>query len=116
MKEFVLPYGHGIDIVDLSRPEFDNLDFSKRYMTEKEYLYGLNNFKDNPVAYRNYNASIWSLKEAIVKATNHQVLFSNIEISFTSEAPICLLDNFILYLSVSFEKQYIIASAICYKK
>lgn len=111
-----LPTGFGIDIVDLRRSEFDNLEFAKRYMTKKEYEYGLINYKDNPEAHRRYNAAIWSLKEAIIKATNHKVIFSKIEISLTNEAPVCLLDDFILYLSLSFERECLVSSAISFKK
>lgn len=109
------PTGHGIDIVDLNRNEFNDLEFSKRYMTPAEYEYGKIHFADNQLARRNYNAAIWSLKEAIIKATNHEVIFSKIEIKLTSEAPQCQLENFHLLLSLSFERTMIIASAIAYK-
>lgn len=108
-------FGHGIDIVDLTRPEFNDPNFAKRYMTKNEYNV-CQTLKDEPFKLRNYMASIWSLKEAIIKALNHRLLFSEIEILFTSEAPQCLVNGYQLFLSVSFEKQYIIASAISIKK
>ena len=109
----MLPFGHGIDIVDSTRPEFDNLKFAKRYMTENEYKVALS--INNSFQLRNYMASIWSIKEAIIKAINHQFIFSEIDIKFTSEAPQCFLEGYKLFISVSYEKQYIIASVISYK-
>lgn len=107
--------GHGIDIVDLTRDEFNDPLFAKRYMTKKEYDVCLKICHDS-LKLRNYMASIWSLKEAIIKALNHQLIFSEIEIQFTSEAPKCEVIGYQLFLSVSFERQYIIASAISVKK
>ena len=109
----MLPFGHGVDIVDLTRHEFDDPNFAKRYMTQQEYEVCQKIQDKNEL--RNYMASIWSIKEAIIKAINHQFIFSEINIKFTSEAPICELEGYKLFISVSFEKQFIIASAISYK-
>lgn len=105
--------GLGIDIVDLSRHEFDDRQFAKRYMTKLEY----ENFLccESKQAQRNYMGCIWSLKEAIIKAINHEYLFSEIEIILTKEAPMCQLKNHTLFLSVSFEKTIVVAIAIGFK-
>ncbi len=105
--------GLGIDIADLNRHEFDDRQFAKRYMTKVEY----ENFLccESEQAQRNYMGCIWSLKEAIIKAVNHEYLFSEIEIVLTKEAPICKLKNHTLFLSVSFEKTLVVAIAIGFK-
>lgn len=79
--------GLGIDIVDLTRNEFDDLNFAKRFMTKNEYAIFLS--KDSELGKRNYMGCIWSLKEAIIKATNHEFIFSDIDVALTSEAPVC---------------------------
>lgn len=107
MKKF--KYTHGIDIIELSRQELNNFKFAKRFMTNNEY----NNFlliKNNNEK-RKYMASIWCLKEAIIKATNHKYLFSEINITLSyNKEPICNILN--INLSISYEINYIIASAI----
>lgn len=105
--------GLGIDIVDLTRNEFDNLEFAKRFMTENEYKVFLT--KETEISKKNYMGCIWSLKEAIIKATNHEFIFSDIDIVMTSEAPICNLKGHKLFLSISFEKTLIVAIAIGFK-
>lgn len=105
-------FGIGIDVVDLNRPEFETIGFFKRYMTPKEYQVIANN---NNVSAQ-YYAGIWSLKEAIIKATNHQFNIQDISIEFTSESPICYLPGYKLFLSISYEKQIAIAIAICFKE
>lgn len=105
--------GLGIDIVDLNRNEFLDEKFAKRYMTELEY----SNFLkcDTRTSRLNYMGCIWALKEAIIKAVNHEFIFSEIEIVLTKEAPVCQLKNHKLFLSVSFEKTMVVAIAIGYK-
>lgn len=105
--------GLGIDIVDLTRNEFDDLNFAKRFMTKNEYAIFLS--KDSELGKRNYMACIWSLKEAIIKATNHEFIFSDIDVALTSEAPVCNLKGHKLFLSVTFEKTLIVAIAIGFK-
>lgn len=104
-------YGIGIDVVDLTRSEFETPGFFQRYMTPKEYEIVANN---NVSA--QYYAGIWSLKEAIIKATNHQFNIQDISIEFTKEAPICHLPGYQLFLSISYEKQIAVAIAICFKE
>lgn len=106
--------GHGIDIVSLKRPEIRGYKLAKRFMTKNEYNYGLSlNSKTQEQC--NYVAGIWSLKEAVIKATNHSYLFSEIEIQILNQkAPVCHLKNHKLLLSLSYEKDYAIASAIAY--
>lgn len=105
--------GLGIDIVDLTRSEFDDFEFAKRFMTKSEYDVFLT--KDSDFSKRNYMGCIWSLKEAIIKATNHEFIFSDINILLTSEAPICNLKGHRLFLSMTFEKTLIVAIAIGFK-
>lgn len=105
--------GLGIDIVDITREEFNDLNFAKRFMTEKEYKFFL--LKDSDFSKRNYMGCVWALKEAIIKATNHEFIFSEISIELTNEAPICNLKGHKLFLSVTFEKEFIVAIAIGFK-
>lgn len=104
---------HGIDIIQLNREELKDLSFAKRFMTINEYKVFLslgNNFDQQ----KRYTAAIWSLKEAIIKATNHKFLFSKIEINLNNDAaPKCNIDN--INLSLSYEIDYIIGSAIYIK-
>lgn len=105
--------GLGIDIVDLTRKEFNTPNFATRYMTSYEYqTYKKCNTKIEKI---NYMACIWSLKEAIIKATNHEIIFSDIEIILTNEAPICNVSSHKVFLSFSFEKKIAIGIAIAYK-
>lgn len=101
---------HGIDIIQLNRVELKNLDFAKRFMTQNEYNIFLT-LNNNYEQQKRYTAAIWSLKEAIIKATNHQYLFSKIEIILNNNAaPKCNIEN--INLTLSFEIDYIIGSAI----
>ena len=110
---YKLPNGFGIDIVDNNRIEFNDINFAKRYMSKNEYL----NFKKikNLHQQRMYMIGIWAIKESIVKAINHQLIFSSIDIVFTNEAPICNLDGYQLFISISYEKKFTVASTISYK-
>ncbi|MDE5617548.1 MAG: 4'-phosphopantetheinyl transferase superfamily protein [Ureaplasma sp.] len=105
-------YGIGIDVVDLTRDEFKTSNFFERYMTPEEYQI----VRDNKQITPHYYAGIWSLKEAIIKATNHQFNIQDISIKFTNEAPICNLPGYKLFLSISYEKQIAVAVAICFKE
>ncbi|MDE5651555.1 MAG: 4'-phosphopantetheinyl transferase superfamily protein [Ureaplasma sp.] len=105
-------YGIGIDVVDLNRSEFKTNGFFQRYMTPKEYEV----IENNQQVSANYYAGIWSLKEAIIKATNHQFNIQDISIKFTNEAPVCNLPGYKLFLSISYEKQIAVAIAICFKE
>lgn len=108
-----LPFGHGIDIVENSRIEFNNMDFAYRYMTRDEIkqLSKLNNDYEK----RMFMIGIWALKESIIKAMNHTIIFSQISIIMTNEAPICQINGYKLFLTLSYEHNYTIASCISYK-
>lgn len=109
-----LPFGYGIDIVENSRVEFYDINFASRYMTKNELEYldkkCLNNFSK-----KMYMIGIWAIKESIIKAMNHNIIFSDIEIQMTLEAPKCIINGYRLYISLSYEKNYTIASTIAYK-
>lgn len=109
-----LPFGHGIDIVENSRIEFDDINFASRYMTKKELDYLDKKCKNN-FSKKMYMIGIWAIKESIVKAMNHNVIFSDIEINITSEAPECIINGYKLYISLSYEQNYTIASTIAYE-
>lgn len=103
---------HGIDIVDLSREELNDFAFAKRFMTINEYnvFLGLSSKKQK----KEYMAAIWSLKEAIIKATNHLYIFSYIDIKlFSNSNPVCNIEK--INLSISYEFKYVIGSAIYYR-
>lgn len=104
--------GLGIDIISLKRAELNDCNFAQRFMTNNEIMV-LNSYT-NLEQKKSHMAAVWALKEAIIKATNHKVIFSKIEIQFTNEAPICYLKGFKIFLSLSFEKDNIVAIAISY--
>lgn len=108
-----LPFGHGIDIVDNFRNEFNDINFANRYMTKNE-IYFLNKLDTNN-SKKMYMIGIWAIKESIVKAMNHNIIFSNIDVEFTNEAPICKIHGYRLFISLSYEKKFTIASCIAYK-
>lgn len=112
--------GHGIDIVDLKRFEIMNqtrlIKIAGRICTDIEF----NDFEKHPRP-RQYLAKIWASKEAISKAfgtgIRGDVTWKNIQIQTNKlgapsvwfkdrlAGPVC-------HLSVSHEKDYLIASAI----
>ena len=102
--------GHGIDILNISRQELQGYRLAKRFMTKNEYEIGL---KMEAAEQHHYVCAIWSLKEATIKATNHQFLFSEIEINIAHQkAPTCSLPGYELWMSLSYEKEFVIASVI----
>lgn len=112
--------GHGIDIVDLNRfrrmPLLRLVKIAQRICTEFE----LEEFEKNDLKYQ-YLAKIWASKEAIAKAfgtgIQGKVTWKNIQIKTNKHGgpsvwfkeslagPTC-------HLSISHEKEYLIASAI----
>lgn len=105
----MLDVTHGIDMVDLSRPELNDFAFAKRYMTANEYNVFL--AIDNDQEKKKYMAAIWALKEAIIKATDHQFLFSYIDIKLSNDsAPTCNIEN--IDLSLSYEEKCVLGSAL----
>jgi len=112
--------GHGIDIVDLQR--FKKMDshrlsrLAKRICTESE----LSNFINHHIKYQ-YVAKIWAAKEAIAKAfgtgIRNDVTWKNICIDSDEYGKPCVrfkknLHGPNCHLSISHEKDYLIASVI----
>lgn len=112
--------GHGIDIVALNRfSSMTNRRLNKialRICTEDE----LNEFTNHPKKYQ-YLAKIWAGKEAIIKASGQGITKSTTwkSIKITSDSygkPRVWFRNdikgLICHLSISHEKDFLIASAI----
>lgn len=52
-------------------------------------------------------------KEAIVKALNKKILLSDIEVLYNDDKPHCTFENYKISVSISHEKDYAMAFAIC---
>ncbi len=102
---------HGIDLVDLKRDEWKNLDFVIRYMSKKEYDGYLKQTTD--LSRLMYASGIWCLKEAVIKATCKKYNFYEIEVDLDFNQPVsCNIEN--ISLSISYESDLVIGSAIYY--
>lgn len=112
--------GHGIDIVDLKRFRSMNQEWLKkialRICTENEF----DEFINHNQKYQ-YLAKIWAAKEAVAKAfgtgIRNNVTWKNIQIKSNNDGKPCVqfkecLAGPICHLSISHEKDYLIASAI----
>lgn len=95
--------GIGCDIVEHERV---NLTIAKKVLSNKEYsLFEQTNNKIE------YLASRFACKEAIVKASNKQYLFKDIEI-LNHEDGACYCNIEGMMISISHEKNYSIAMAV----
>ncbi len=100
--------GVGTDIIKHSRV---NLKIAKKLFTEAE----MEKFSDISEELKlEHVASRFAAKEAIIKATNKQFLFNDIEITNDdSGKPVCNIDG--IELSISHEQDYSVAFAIYQK-
>ncbi len=96
----------GIDIVQNKR--LSNELLIKRFLSKKEYDIYLN-LNDNNLKLQ-YASGRWSAKEAIVKASNRKIFFSNIEIlNDKNGRPIVFVEGLErrnIKISISHEKDY----------
>lgn len=112
--------GHGIDIVHLQRFKIMTKDrlakLARRICTDTE----LEDFDKNKLQFQ-YVAKIWACKEAIAKAfgtgIRDNVTWKNMQITSDKLGKPCVqfkqcLSSPICHLSISHERDYLIASAI----
>lgn len=105
----------GTDIIENKR--LDNLNLIKRFLSVEEFSL-FENIKDKNEAL-GFAAGRFAAKEAIIKAFNKKINFSNIKIlNDNNGKPIIFFDDKLinnLLLSISHEKKYTIAFIILLK-
>lgn len=104
----------GIDLTNIKRKEFKSLKFAKRFCTENEFQQYLE--KPNKLSQKKYLASIWAIKEAVLKATNKQIGIHEINIQKTNNGPKFIHHQFDFSISLTYEDKYVIAVVIANKK
>lgn len=99
--------GIGCDIVDKKRI---TLEIGERILSEKEkeLMVSFNDFRK-----LEFIAGRFCAKEAIIKALNKKVLFSDIEVLYRDDKPYCEYENYKISVSISHEKDYAMAFALC---
>lgn len=101
--------GVGCDIVEISRI---SLEIGERILTDLEKKL-CEDFSENRKL--EFIAGRFCAKEAIVKALNKKVLLSDIEVLYKDDKPYCKFEDYKISVSISHEKNYAIAFAICEK-
>ena len=105
--------GIGCDIVEIKRIRKQNNEFYKRVLTKKEQEMYLSMSESRKVEFL---AGRFAAKEAIFKACNETQAISNIEVlNDESGKPYCNVDGYTIHISISHEKEYATAYAICEK-
>ncbi len=103
---------HGIDITSLNRIEFKNKKLPQKLLHKNELVTFLL-IKEELLQIK-FLAGIWSLKEAIYKCFEGEITSLkalNIEKTLTNK-PFCFFNNIYIDLSLSYENEYVFASAI----
>ncbi len=103
---------HGIDITSINRSEFRNEKLSEKLLHKNELdLFLL--IKDEHLRIR-FLAARWALKEAIFKCFDGEITsFKDLNIEKTkANKPFCFFNNIYVDLSLSYENEYVMASAI----
>lgn len=98
----------GIDIVEHKRV---NLSIAKKVLADKE-LEQYNNLDE--VLKIEYLASRFAVKEAVIKATNKEFTFDEIEVIRTKGKPKINIEG--LEISISHEKKYTVAVCLDTRK
>ncbi len=108
--------GVGTDIVSRDRFKIENIKFNEKYLSKRE-LSQLDLLNDDDAI--DYLSGRWVAKESVVKASNKEILYSDIEIlkSKSGKPEVFvegnLTDN--IHVSISHEKSYTIAFCIIEK-
>lgn len=105
--------GIGCDIVEISRLRVHQDMLATKILTKKEYKQYSLYQKDRQIEFL---AGRFAAKEAIIKALNEPKLLSDIEV-LNNECgkPFCMTENYTIHISISHEKNYAIAYALCEK-
>ena len=103
--------GIGCDIVAIKRIKKQKEDFYKRILTPREQVIYL---EFNEARKLEFLAGRFAAKEAIYKACNDTGVLSNIEVlNDDSGKPYCNIEGFKIHISISHEKEYAAAYAVC---
>lgn len=101
---------HGIDLVDWTRNEFKNKKLPFKILHNDElYIYNKIFNKEEKLK---FIASRWSIKEAIIKASNKKINMSTLKVEYNKERPYVIFENDKYNVSMSYEGNFIVASAI----
>ncbi len=100
----------GVDLVNFKRKEFKQIKFANRICTPDEYQVYLT--KPNQAAKIKYLASLWAIKEAVLKATNKAYGLHEINICKTDQGSLVQLAHHELSISVSYEDHYVVAMVL----
>lgn len=102
--------GIGCDIVAVDRFIKNQEQLAKRILSEREYEIYDSFSKDRQVAFL---AGRFAAKEAIYKACNELKMIGNIEVLQVDNKPVCNVHGYKIHITISHEKAYAIAYAIC---
>ncbi|AJQ45520.1 hypothetical protein JM47_03040 [Ureaplasma diversum] len=103
---------NGIDLVNLTRNEFNDPAFAKRIMVQQEYDHYLELVDQAKVK---YVASTFACKEAVMKAFKLTYGYKQIYIKKTEHCRLVYLNGIYqdnLTLSISYADQFVIASLV----
>lgn len=105
---------HGIDITSWERKEFTNPKLPIKILHQFELDF-YNKITDQKQAQK-FLASRWAIKEAIIKAENNKIAMNTINVEYFNNKPFVILCDNKYDISISYENDLIIASAICLKE
>ncbi len=108
--------GIGTDLTENGRFSKDNIDFNNKFLTIEEQE-SLKNLEGNDAIH--FLAGRWAAKEAIVKASNKEIIFSEVSI-LTSESgqPKVYLNNKLnenIHVSITHENSLTMAFCVIEK-
>jgi len=105
--------GIGCDIVEIKRIKKQKEAFYKRVLTSKEQELYCSMSEERKIEFL---AGRFAAKEAIFKACNEMQIISDIEIlNDKSGKPYCEVEGYKIHISISHEKEYATAYAVCEK-
>ncbi len=100
---------HGIDLTNITRKEFKEEGLIKKILHPQEYEIYLS--LDDALKNK-YVAKHWAIKEALFKAYNHKYGMDKILIEKINDHLVCKIDDISFTISISYEDDYVIASAM----
>lgn len=111
-KDSIMIIGVGCDICQISRLKHNFEKTAERLLTDNEYKI-FSGFQSERRKIE-FLAGRFSAKEAVVKALDVPMLIKNIEIlNDENGKPYCTLDGYKIHISISHEREYSCAYALC---
>lgn len=99
--------GVGTDICKIERV---NLNISNQVLTKNELeIFNSFTFENRK---KEWLAGRFAAKEAIYKALDKKIPINEIEILYDGEKPNCIIEGYIVHISISHEKEFAIAYSI----